>query len=105
MRDLGDRDPVLLAIGLRATHPRAPGETRVPEGIAQGGGVGEREMALYLVSIAEAEIARDARDARRTLSRALRLTPIVARCLRSAGSKKVPAIRRRRFVTGATRRA
>jgi lipopolysaccharide biosynthesis regulator YciM len=75
MRDLGDRDPVLLAIGMRATHALGRSEETYEylKELRKAGGVGEREMALYLVSIAEAEIARGrTRDARRTLSRALR---------------------------------
>jgi lipopolysaccharide biosynthesis regulator YciM len=75
MRDLGDRDAALLAIGMRASHALGRSEETYEylKELRKGGGVGEREMALYLVSIAETEIARGrTRDARRTLSRALR---------------------------------
>jgi lipopolysaccharide biosynthesis regulator YciM len=41
--------------------------------LRKAGGVGDREMALYLVSVAEADAAKGrARDARKTLTRALR---------------------------------
>lgn len=78
MRDLGDRDPALLAIGMRASHALGRSEETYEylKELRKAGGVGEREMALYLVSIAEADVARGrTRDARRTLSRALRHDP------------------------------
>lgn len=78
MRDLGERHPSLLAAGMRATHALGRSEETYEflKELRKAGGVGEREMALYLVSIAEAESAKGrTRDARRTLSRALRHDP------------------------------
>jgi lipopolysaccharide biosynthesis regulator YciM len=78
MRDLGDRDPVLLAVGMRASHALGRSEETYEflKELRKGAGVGEREMALYLASIAEADAAKGrTRDARRTLSRALRHDP------------------------------
>lgn len=78
MRDLNDRDPALIAIGMRASHALGRSEETYEflKELRKGGGVGEREMALYLVSIAEADVAKGrTRDARRTLSRALRHDP------------------------------
>ena len=78
MRDLGERHPSLLAAGMRATHALGRSEEtyELLKELRKAGGVGEREMALYLVSIAEAESAKGrTRDARRTLSRALRHDP------------------------------
>jgi lipopolysaccharide biosynthesis regulator YciM len=75
MRDLNERDAALLEIGMRATHALGRSEETYEylKELRKSGGVGEREMALYLVSIAEADVAKGrTRDARRTLSRALR---------------------------------
>jgi lipopolysaccharide biosynthesis regulator YciM len=60
---------------MRATHALGRSEETYEylKELRKGGGVGEREMALYLVSIAEADVEKGrTRDARRTLSRALR---------------------------------
>jgi lipopolysaccharide assembly protein B len=78
MRHLGERDSGLLAIGMRASHALGRSEEAYEylKELRKAGGVDEREMALYLVSIAEAEREKDrTRDARRTLSRALRHDP------------------------------
>lgn len=75
MRQMDLRDPTLLAIGMRACHALGRSEEAYEylKELRKGGGVGEREMALYLVSIAEADVEKGRmRDARRTLSRALR---------------------------------
>jgi lipopolysaccharide biosynthesis regulator YciM len=75
MRDLNERDPTLLAMGMRASHALGRSEEAYEylKELRKSGGVGEREMALYLTSIAEADVAKGrTRDARRTLSRALR---------------------------------
>jgi lipopolysaccharide biosynthesis regulator YciM len=75
MRQMNDRDPSLLAIGMRASHALGRSEEAYEylKELRKGGGVGEREMALYLVSIAEADMEKGrTRDARRTLSRSLR---------------------------------
>ncbi len=75
MRNMSEREPALLAIGMRASHALGRSEEAYEylKELRKAGGVGEREMALYLVSIAEAEREKGrTRDARRTLSRALR---------------------------------
>ena len=75
MRQVNDRDPTLLAIGMRASHALGRSEEAYEylKELRKAGGVGEREMALYLVSIAEGDVEKGrTRDARRTLSRALR---------------------------------
>jgi lipopolysaccharide biosynthesis regulator YciM len=75
MRDMSDRDPTLLGIGMRAAHALGRSEEAYEylKEMKKAGGVNEREMALYLVTIAEADIEKGrTRDARRTLSRALR---------------------------------
>jgi len=75
MREMSDRDPMLLDIGMRASHALGRSEEAYEylKEMRKAGGVGEREMALYLVSIAEADVDKGrTRDARRTLSRALR---------------------------------
>jgi len=75
MRALNDRSPALLEIGMRASHALGRSEEAYEylKEMRKSGGVGEREMALYLVSIAEADVEKGrTRDARRTLSRALR---------------------------------
>lgn len=89
MRELNARDPALLAIGMRATHALGRSEETYEylKELRKGGGVGEREMALYLVSIAETDSARGrTRDARRTLSRALRHDPECGPALLALGS-------------------
>jgi len=78
MRDLNERDPALVRVGMRASHALGRSEETYEflKELRRGGGVGEREMALYLVSIAEADVAKGrTRDARRTLARALRHDP------------------------------
>jgi lipopolysaccharide biosynthesis regulator YciM len=75
MREMSDRDAGLLAVGMRASHALGRSEEAYEylKEMRKNGGVGEREMALYLVSIAEADVENGrTRDARRTLSRALR---------------------------------
>jgi len=75
MRETGDRDASLLALGMRASHALGRSEESYEylKELRKAGSVSEREMALYLVSIAETDAARGrTRDARRTLARALR---------------------------------
>jgi len=75
MRAMNERDPALLALGMRASHALGRSEEAYEylKELRKAGGVGEREMALYLVSIAEADMEKGrTRDARRTLSRALK---------------------------------
>jgi lipopolysaccharide biosynthesis regulator YciM len=89
MHALGDRDPGLLSIGMRAAHALGRSEEAYEylKELRRSGGVGEREMALYLVSIAEADREKGrTRDARRTLSRALRHDPECAAALLAMGS-------------------
>jgi lipopolysaccharide biosynthesis regulator YciM len=88
MRAMSDRDPVLLAIGMRASHALGRSEEAYEylKELRKAGGVGEREMALYLVSIADADRDKGrTRDARRTLSRALRHDPECASALLALG--------------------
>jgi lipopolysaccharide biosynthesis regulator YciM len=75
MRQMALRDATLLAIGMRACHALGRSEEAYEylKELKKSGGVGEREMALYLASIAETDVEKGrARDARRTLARALR---------------------------------
>jgi len=75
MRRTALRDPVLLGIAMRACHAMGRLEEAYEylKEIHKNGGVGDREMALYLVSVAEKDMAKGrTRDARKTLARALR---------------------------------
>ncbi len=75
MRRSGFRDPTLVGIAARACHllGRTEEAYEYLKELRKAGGVGDREMALYLVSVAEADAAKGrARDARKTLTRALR---------------------------------
>ena len=88
MRRLGLRDPVLIAIAMRACHALGRSEEAYEnlKELRKNGGVGEREMALYLVTIAESDVEKGrTRDARRTLSRALRHDPACAPALVALG--------------------
>jgi lipopolysaccharide assembly protein B len=75
MRRSGFRDPTLVGIAARACHllGRTEEAYEYLKELRKAGSVGDREMALYLVSVAEVDAAKGrARDARKTLTRALR---------------------------------
>jgi lipopolysaccharide biosynthesis regulator YciM len=75
MRRAGHREPVLLGIAMRACHALGRSEEAYEylKEMRKNGQVSEREMALYLVSVAEKDVEKGrTRDARKTLARALR---------------------------------
>lgn len=88
MRKSGLREPELVAVAARACYLLGRTEEAYEhlKELRKNGGVGDREMAFYLVSVAEAEIEKGrGRDARKTLQRALRHDPECAPALLAMG--------------------
>jgi lipopolysaccharide biosynthesis regulator YciM len=88
MRRTGLREPALLGIAMRACHAMGRSEEAYEylKEMRKSGEVGDREMALYLVSVAEKDMEKGrARDARKTLARALRHDAECAPALLSLG--------------------
>jgi lipopolysaccharide biosynthesis regulator YciM len=88
MRRTGLRDPVLMGIAARACHTldRTEEAYEYLKEIKKAGRLGEREVALYLVTVAEREKEKGrVRDARKTLIRALRHDPECASALLELG--------------------
>ncbi len=84
MRRTGLRDAALIGIAARACHTLERSEEAYEylKELKKAGGVGDREIALYLTTVAEAEADRGrTRDARKTLIRALRHDPECASAL------------------------
>jgi lipopolysaccharide assembly protein B len=78
MRRTGLRDAGLIGIAARACHAldRTEESYEYLKELKKVGGLGDREVALYLVTIAEKEADKGrSRDARKTLQRALRHDP------------------------------
>jgi lipopolysaccharide biosynthesis regulator YciM len=89
MRRTGLREPALLEIAMRAAHAMGRSEEAYEylKELRKGGVVGEREVALYLVSVAEEDVEKGrVRDARKTLARALRHDPECASAMIAMGS-------------------
>lgn len=89
MRRTGLREPALLGIAMRAAHAMGRSEEAYEylREMRKAGVVGERELALYLVSVAEKEVEKGhARDARKTLARALRHDSGCASAMLAMGS-------------------
>ena len=75
MRRTGLRDASLIAIAARACHTLGRTEQAYEyyKELKKSGGISDREIALYLVTVAETEGQKGrTRDARKTLARALR---------------------------------
>ena len=89
MRRTGLRDAALVRIAMHACHAMGRSEEAYEylKELRKAGGVGEREMALYLVSIAEKDMEKGrVRDAKKTLARALRHDGECASALFALGS-------------------
>jgi lipopolysaccharide biosynthesis regulator YciM len=88
MRRTGLRDAALIASAARACHAldRPEEAYEYLKELRKAGGIGDREVALYLVTVAEKENEKGrARDARKTLIRALRHDPECASALLALG--------------------
>lgn len=88
MRRTGLREAGLIGIAARACHALDRTEEAYVylKELKKIGGLGDREIALYLVTIAEREAGKGrARDARKTLHRALRHDPKCASALLALG--------------------
>ncbi len=88
MKRTGLRDAALLEIAARASHALDRSEEAYEyfRELKKAGGVGDREVALYLVTVAEKEDEKGrTRDARKTLIRALRHDPECASALLALG--------------------
>ena len=87
-RRTGLRDPELSAVAARACHALGRTEEAYEhlKELKKGGGTSDREIALYLVTVAEADAEKGrSRDARKTLTRALRHDPECAPALVAMG--------------------
>jgi len=88
MRRTGLHDAALLSIAARACHTldRPEEAYEYLKELKKAGGLGDREVALYLVTVAEKEADKGrSRDARKTLIRALRHDPECASALLALG--------------------
>ncbi|HEU4364798.1 MAG TPA: tetratricopeptide repeat protein [Candidatus Krumholzibacteria bacterium] len=88
MRRTGLRDAVLMGVAAHACHTldRAEEAYEYLKELKKAGGLGDREVALYLVTVAEKENEKGrTRDARKTLIRALRHDPECASALLALG--------------------
>jgi lipopolysaccharide biosynthesis regulator YciM len=88
MRRTGLRDATLIDIAARSCHSldRAEEAYEYLKELKKAGGIGNREIALYLTTVAEGENGKGrARDARKTLIRALRHDPECASALLALG--------------------
>ncbi|HEX5132678.1 MAG TPA: tetratricopeptide repeat protein [Candidatus Krumholzibacteria bacterium] len=87
-RRTGLHDPTLLGIAARACHAldRTEEAYEYLKELKKAGGIGDREAALYLVTVAERENEKGrTRDAKKTLIRALRHDPECAAALLALG--------------------
>ncbi len=88
MRRTGLRDPALIGLAARACHSLERTEEAYEyfKELKKAGGIGNREIALYLASVSEGENEKGrTRDARKTLIRALRHDPECAPALLALG--------------------